>query len=110
MISIDWSKVVTSAVCALVVSAVLGAAAIIWTGATTVGDKITASETRLLAAIEVMSQEFKKANARLTALENKDEIPENLREAINKITEDDIQKAINERYRNRMIEQRGRIR
>ena len=55
---IDWKKIVTNALSLLVASMFVGAAAIVWNGATTVGEKVTASEMRITAAISILSEEI----------------------------------------------------
>ena len=40
---IDWSKIVTNAVSAIVVAVLIGAGTIIWVGVTTIDDKINAA-------------------------------------------------------------------
>lgn len=55
---IDWGKIVTNALSVLVASMFVGAAAIVWNGATTVGDKVSAAENRITAAISILSEEI----------------------------------------------------
>ena len=44
---IDWSKIVTNAVSAIVVAVLIGAGTIIWVGVTTIDDKINAATSSL---------------------------------------------------------------
>ena len=62
-ITIDWSEIVTKSVTALVVSVFIGAFAIIWTGATTVTQKVSSSEEKVLKVVEVTAEEMSKSQA-----------------------------------------------
>lgn len=55
---IDFGKIATNALSTLVAAMFIGAAAIVWNGATTVGDKVLASEKRITAAISILSEEI----------------------------------------------------
>jgi len=52
---IDFGKVITNALSVLVSAVFIGAAAIVWTGATTVNDKVNESKVELKSAIEVLT-------------------------------------------------------
>jgi len=71
----DWKKITETAVQALIVSIVLGACTIVWKGATTVSDKVNASEKGLKATINVVDGAVADLNKRVQNTENKlDEI------------------------------------
>lgn len=65
MVKINWDEVLTQAVTALVVATFIGAAAIVWTGATTVTDKVKGSEDKVLGLIKITSEEMAKTQAEL---------------------------------------------
>ncbi len=71
MLKVDWNKVVTSAVCALVAAAVVGASAIIWRGATSVAEVVERQTAEHRAAVVVLAgrvESLEEALDRLTVL------------------------------------------
>jgi hypothetical protein len=54
-INVEWNKIVTNSISALVVTTFLGAAAIVWRGATTVDEKVSANRADIEHLIEALS-------------------------------------------------------
>ena len=54
--TVDWGKIVTNAISTLVAALVVGAAAIVWNGVSTVGSRIQAAEDRVAASVDVLSE------------------------------------------------------
>jgi len=67
---IEWEKIVTNAVSALVVGAFMGAAAIVWRGATTVDDKVRTTETKLEFVIKQLSDKLATYEVRMNEITN----------------------------------------
>lgn len=67
---IEFEKIVTNAVSAVVVSVVLGAAAIIWKGATTVDEKVQSTRADMTHLIDALSDELGGQKAQLISLSN----------------------------------------
>lgn len=55
---IDFEKIVTQAITAVVVGVFYGACLIVWRGATTVGDRVSQSEQKILKIMEVTSEQL----------------------------------------------------
>ena len=60
---IDWDKVVTQAVTTVVVGVFASACVIVWRGATTVQDRISDSEARIVHLINGVSEELSRYRA-----------------------------------------------
>lgn len=54
-VNVEWNKIVTNSISALVVTTFLGAAAIVWRGATTVDEKVSANRADIEHLIEALS-------------------------------------------------------
>lgn len=55
---IDFEKIITQAITAVVVGVFYGACLIVWRGATTVGDRVSQSEQKILRIMEVTSDQL----------------------------------------------------
>lgn len=62
-LEIEWNKVLTQAVTTVVVGVFASACVIVWKGATTVGDRVSESEAKIVHLINGVSDEFSKAQA-----------------------------------------------
>lgn len=67
---IEFDKVMTNAVSALVVTVILGAAAIMWRGATTVDSKVQQTRADLEHLINVLSDQLASYQSQLTTFSN----------------------------------------
>jgi len=68
-VTIDYGKIVTNALSALVATIFVGAAAIVWTAATTIDGKIDAAQADITASVETLVAEVADLKASIAALE-----------------------------------------
>ena len=68
--NIDWNKIVTQAITALVVGTFMGAAAIVWKGATTVDTKVQATRDDMSHLINALSDKLAGYETQLTTISN----------------------------------------
>jgi len=68
--NIEWNKVVTQAITALVVAVFLGAATIVWKGATSVDDKVQNTREDMTYLITSLSDKLAGYEVQLTSLSN----------------------------------------
>ena len=67
--TIDYGKIVTNALSALVATIFVGAAAIVWTAATTIDGKIDAAQADITASVETLVEEVAELKANIKSLE-----------------------------------------
>jgi hypothetical protein len=70
IMKIDWDKIVTQAITALVVAVFLGAATIVWKGATSVDDKVQSTREDMQHLITSLSDKMAGYEIQLTSLSN----------------------------------------
>jgi len=68
--TIEWNKIATNAISALVVTVFLGAATIVWKGATSVDTKVQNTRDDMTHLIDALSDELGSQKAQLTSLSN----------------------------------------
>jgi hypothetical protein len=66
----EWNKIVTNAISALVVAVFLGAATIVWRGATSVDDKVQTTREDMQYLITSLSEKLATHQVQLGALSN----------------------------------------
>lgn len=72
--SIEWNKIVSNAISALVVAVFLGAATIVWKGATSVDDKVQNTREDMTHLITSLSDKLGGYEVQLTSLSNQLEV------------------------------------
>jgi hypothetical protein len=68
--NMEWNKIVTNAISALVVAVFLGAATIVWRGATSVDDKVQTTREDMQYLITSLSEKLATHQVQLGALSN----------------------------------------
>lgn len=68
--TIEWNKIVGNAVSAVVVAIILGAATIVWKGATSVDDKVQATREDMTHLITALSDKLGGYEVQITSLSN----------------------------------------
>ena len=68
--TIEWNKIVGNAISALVVAVFLGAATIVWKGATSVDDKVSATREDMTHLISALSDKLGGYEVQITSLSN----------------------------------------
>ena len=68
--NIEWNAIVTNAISALVVAVFLGAATIVWIGATSVDDKVQNTRSDMTHLIDTLSDKLGGYEVQLTSLSN----------------------------------------
>jgi hypothetical protein len=72
--NIEWNKIVGNAISALVVAVFVGAAAIVWRGATTVDDKVQNTREDMTHLITALSDKLAGYETQLSSLSNQLEV------------------------------------
>jgi hypothetical protein len=68
--SIEWNKIATNAISALVVTVFLGAATIVWKGATSVDSKVQATREDMTHLIDALSDKLGSYEVQIVSLSN----------------------------------------